>query len=212
EPEAARVVEDEVVGPDEVVAVARRVQHGHVTRREIDAFDAAAGVVLGQVAVGDREPAHVVRPVAAAVAHVHRAVGADGEPVRAAAVLRHDLLLAVGVHAHDGAAEQLDAQKGAVRHPHRPFREAQPARDLRDLPVHEPERSTCLTARSRPSEMTPMKLRLEPSDEYMHPLESASNFNESMYFNFFDPRDRIGGWVRLGNRANEGYAEMTSCI
>jgi hypothetical protein len=60
--------------------------------------------------------------------------------------------------------------------------------------------------------MARMKLRLEPSDEYMHPLESATNFNESMYFNFFDPADRIGGWVRLGNRANEGYAEMTTCI
>ncbi|HEV8206448.1 MAG TPA: hypothetical protein VGR04_07140, partial [Acidimicrobiia bacterium] len=57
-----------------------------------------------------------------------------------------------------------------------------------------------------------MKLRLEPSDEYMHPLESAKNFNESMYFNFFSPADRIGGWARLGNRANEGYAEMTTCI
>jgi hypothetical protein len=60
--------------------------------------------------------------------------------------------------------------------------------------------------------MARMKLRLEPSDEYMHPLESAKNFNESMYFNFFSPTDRVGGWVRLGNRANEGYAEMTTCI
>src|SRR2546428_53855 len=57
-----------------------------------------------------------------------------------------------------------------------------------------------------------MKLRLEPSDEHMHPLESAKNFNESMYFNFFDPADRVGGWFRLGNRANEGYAEMTTCV
>jgi hypothetical protein len=57
-----------------------------------------------------------------------------------------------------------------------------------------------------------MRLRLDPSDEYMHPLESADNFNESMYFNVFDPAERIGGFVRLGNRANEGYAEMTTCI
>ena len=57
-----------------------------------------------------------------------------------------------------------------------------------------------------------MKLRLEPSDELMHPLESATNFNESMYFNFFDSGEQIGGWVRLGNRANEGYAEMTTCL
>ena len=49
-----------------------------------------------------------------------------------------------------------------------------------------------------------MKLRLEPSDEYLHPLERASNFNESMYFNVYDPHERVGGFFRLGNRANEG--------
>ncbi|MGH9030681.1 MAG: DUF7064 domain-containing protein [Acidimicrobiia bacterium] len=57
-----------------------------------------------------------------------------------------------------------------------------------------------------------MKLRLEPVDEYMHALEAATNFNESMYFNVFDPSERVGGFLRLGNRANEGYAEMTTCI
>ena len=60
--------------------------------------------------------------------------------------------------------------------------------------------------------MARMKLRLEPSDEYMHPLESAKNFNESMYFNFFDRARRVGGFVRLGNRANEGRAEMTATL
>ena len=57
-----------------------------------------------------------------------------------------------------------------------------------------------------------MKLRLEPSDEYMHPLEDASNFNESMYFNVYDAAENVGGFLRLGNRANEGYAEMTTCL
>ena len=57
-----------------------------------------------------------------------------------------------------------------------------------------------------------MRLRLEPSDELMHPLEEATNFNESMYFNVYDPSERIGGFLRLGNRANEGYAEMTTCL
>jgi hypothetical protein len=53
---------------------------------------------------------------------------------------------------------------------------------------------------------------MDPSDEYMHPLETASNFNESMYFNVFDPERKIGGFLRLGNRANEGYAELTTCL
>ena len=35
--------------------------------------------------------------------------------------------------------------------------------------------------------MRAMKIRMEPQDEYMHPLEGASNFNESMYFNVYDP-------------------------
>jgi len=55
-------------------------------------------------------------------------------------------------------------------------------------------------------------LSLEPADEYLHPLEEAENFNESMYFNVVDPDAGVGGFFRLGNRANEGYAEMTTCL
>ena len=50
---------------------------------------------------------------------------------------------------------------------------------------------------------------LSPQDDYPHALGPEPNFNESMYFNFFDRERRIGGFVRLGNRANEGHAEMT---
>ena len=55
-----------------------------------------------------------------------------------------------------------------------------------------------------------MRLRLRPEDDLMHPLEEARNFNESAYYNFSDRESGLGGWVRLGNRANEGYAEMTT--
>lgn len=57
-----------------------------------------------------------------------------------------------------------------------------------------------------------MGVRLEPSDEYMHELGPEPNFNESMYINLFDPAERLGGFFRIGNRANEGYAEMTVCL
>lgn len=57
-----------------------------------------------------------------------------------------------------------------------------------------------------------MGVRLEPHDEYMHELGPESNFNESMYFNLYDPAQGVGGWFRCGNRANEGYAEMTVCL
>jgi hypothetical protein len=56
------------------------------------------------------------------------------------------------------------------------------------------------------------KVRLEPEDEYTHSPDKASNYNESMYFNVFDPKTKLGGWFRLGNRPNEGYAEMTNCL
>jgi hypothetical protein len=57
-----------------------------------------------------------------------------------------------------------------------------------------------------------MGVRLDESDEYMHELGPEPNFNESMYINCFDPAQQVGGWFRTGNRANEGYAEMTVCL
>jgi hypothetical protein len=51
-----------------------------------------------------------------------------------------------------------------------------------------------------------------PEDDLMHPNTGEPTFNESAYFNFYDPAARFGGFVRLGNRPNEGYAEMTLCL
>lgn len=53
---------------------------------------------------------------------------------------------------------------------------------------------------------------LSPEDDYTHELGPEENFNESVYFNFFDPQQNRGGFVRIGNRANEGYAEMTVIV
>jgi hypothetical protein len=50
---------------------------------------------------------------------------------------------------------------------------------------------------------------LKAEDDYTHPLGLEPNFNESMYFNFFDPEQALGGFIRIGNRANEGRAEVT---
>jgi hypothetical protein len=55
-------------------------------------------------------------------------------------------------------------------------------------------------------------LVLDPADEYCHAPDAATNYNESMYFNAFDPARRVGGWFRLGNRVHEGYAEMSCCV
>jgi hypothetical protein len=57
-----------------------------------------------------------------------------------------------------------------------------------------------------------MGVRLEPADEYLHPLGPEPNYNESMYFNVVDPDSRVGGFFRLGNRPNERTGEMTVCL
>ncbi len=53
---------------------------------------------------------------------------------------------------------------------------------------------------------------VKPEDDYTHPLGPEENFNESVYFNFFDPAQQLGGFLRIGNRANEGYAEVTVIV
>ena len=53
---------------------------------------------------------------------------------------------------------------------------------------------------------------IQPQDDYTHRLGPEENFNESMYFNFFDQRASAGGFLRIGNRANEGAAEVTVCL
>jgi hypothetical protein len=55
-------------------------------------------------------------------------------------------------------------------------------------------------------------IRLTPADEYLHENTGESNFNESMYFNFFDTSQRLGGFLRIGNRPNERMAETTLCL
>ena len=57
-----------------------------------------------------------------------------------------------------------------------------------------------------------VKMRRLPEDDYMHEPEQASNYNESRYYNWFDRNAGMGGWVRMGNRVNEGYAELTVCL
>jgi hypothetical protein len=56
------------------------------------------------------------------------------------------------------------------------------------------------------------RYRLDPADEYNHDAGDVTNFNESMYFNAFDRQGRTGSWFRMGNRVNEGYAELSVCV
>jgi hypothetical protein len=36
------------------------------------------------------------------------------------------------------------------------------------------------------------KVRLKPQDEFPHVPDAAANYNESMYFNMFDPAQKVG--------------------
>lgn len=49
-------------------------------------------------------------------------------------------------------------------------------------------------------------------DEGMHEPTDDPQFNESMYFNFVDADSGFATLIRMGNRVNEGYAEVTVLI
>lgn len=44
---------------------------------------------------------------------------------------------------------------------------------------------------------------VRPSDEFLHAHTRECDWNESYYFNFFDPRKGIGGWTRIGFLPNQ---------
>jgi hypothetical protein len=49
-------------------------------------------------------------------------------------------------------------------------------------------------------------------DDFNHPIEAHPFFNESRYVHLVDGAQGIGGWFRVGQRANQGHAEMTVCV
>ena len=53
---------------------------------------------------------------------------------------------------------------------------------------------------------------MRPEDEMTHRPDTSINFNESVYTNGFDTASPVGGWMRLGNRINESYAELSVCL
>ena len=55
-------------------------------------------------------------------------------------------------------------------------------------------------------------VRTQPDDDFMHAVEDDVHFNESGYFNFGDAATGLGGFLRVGNRPNDSYAEVTNCL
>lgn len=57
-----------------------------------------------------------------------------------------------------------------------------------------------------------MGILLKDADEGVHEKGTQVNWNESRYLDFWDSKQRVGGWFRIGNRPNAGWAEMSACI
>ncbi len=57
--------------------------------------------------------------------------------------------------------------------------------------------------------MAPVYGDIQPQDDSTHASGPEKHYNESMYFNFFEAARSRGGFLRIGNRPNEGYAEVT---
>ena len=56
------------------------------------------------------------------------------------------------------------------------------------------------------------KFIMRPEHEFNHQPDGSVNFNESVYTNGFNTASPVGGWMRLGNRVNEGHAELSVCL
>jgi hypothetical protein len=54
--------------------------------------------------------------------------------------------------------------------------------------------------------------QVDAVDEFMHEPTDDPQFNESMYFNFVDGGSGFATLVRIGNRVNEGHAEVTVLV
>ena len=57
-----------------------------------------------------------------------------------------------------------------------------------------------------------MTTTIDPRDDLLHAVTPEPDFMETNYYNVFDHRSGTGGFLRLGNRANEGWAELTVCL
>ena len=60
--------------------------------------------------------------------------------------------------------------------------------------------------------MTADPLRPSESDEGPHAAEATPLWNESWYFDFADPQQGIGGWIRLGLMPNEDVAWICALV
>ncbi|MET0452444.1 MAG: phosphotransferase [Mycobacterium sp.] len=63
-----------------------------------------------------------------------------------------------------------------------------------------------------PAVSTPKPLQPNVEDEGTHPPTGEALWNESWYFDFADPAEGVGGWVRLGLIPNQGHAWINALL
>ena len=63
-----------------------------------------------------------------------------------------------------------------------------------------------------PESSQPKANKVDPKDEGSHPPETDYYHNESWYFDFIDPKQKIGGWIRLGVTPNQPGSWYTALI
>lgn len=63
-----------------------------------------------------------------------------------------------------------------------------------------------------PRAAAPEPLTPDVSDEAAHPPGSEQLYSESWYFDFVDPGQDVGGWIRLGVIPNEGHSWINALL
>jgi hypothetical protein len=63
-----------------------------------------------------------------------------------------------------------------------------------------------------PQPSVPEPLQPSPEDEEPHPHTDEQLWSESWYFDFADPSQDVGGWVRLGLIPNQGHAWINALL
>src|SRR5262249_7352980 len=115
EVEAAMPVEDAVVGPDEAMSAAARIEYVPLARSGVEPLDPAARIPFRHAGADAIDTVDLLEPEAAAVAEIERPIRPHRQPVGRPAGFGHDLDLAVGPDATDGSALDFHDQHGRVR-------------------------------------------------------------------------------------------------
>jgi hypothetical protein len=63
-----------------------------------------------------------------------------------------------------------------------------------------------------PAPSTPEPLQPNPEDEGVHDPTDEALWSESWYFDFADPNQDVGGWLRLGLIPNQGHAWINALL